>query len=90
MEFKSSFKHFTSVHFREADQKQNPKAVVTALKFYASAMKQRDDDKFLMTAKSVCPSDDDIDVELDVNKTQTTSKADKIVHGLFDNICTFN
>ncbi|KAE9556223.1 hypothetical protein FO519_000562 [Halicephalobus sp. NKZ332] len=56
----------------EVDQKKNPKAVVTALKFYAFALKQSQDDKFMMTAKSVCPSDDDIDLDLDINKADST------------------
>uniref|UniRef100_A0AC35FY36 CRIB domain-containing protein n=1 Tax=Panagrolaimus sp. PS1159 TaxID=55785 RepID=A0AC35FY36_9BILA len=66
----------------EVDQKENPTAVVTALKFYASAMMQNKDDKFLVTAKSVCPSDDDIDVDLNVNKPAATksAQADKIFH----------
>lgn len=63
--FKFYIFHF---YFSETDQKKNPKAVVTALKFYASAMKQSQDDKFMMTAKSVCPSDDDIDLQFDMRK----------------------
>ncbi|KAH7721881.1 CRE-MAX-2 protein [Aphelenchoides avenae] len=51
----------------EADQKKNPTAVVTALKFYASALKQKEDEKFMIT-KSVYPSDDDIDVDLVISR----------------------
>ena len=40
-------------------------------------MKQSQDDKFMMTAKSVCPSDDDIDLELEINKGDSVqSKSD--------------
>ena len=52
----------------EADQKQNPTAVVTALKFYANAvMKQKDANRQspkFMLQQSVTPSDEgDIDEE---------------------------
>uniref|UniRef100_A0A0N4ZAI5 non-specific serine/threonine protein kinase n=1 Tax=Parastrongyloides trichosuri TaxID=131310 RepID=A0A0N4ZAI5_PARTI len=54
----------------EADQKKNPKAVVTALKFYAAAYKGKQEDKFMMT-KSVYPSEDDVEVvELDISSNQ--------------------
>uniref|UniRef100_A0A913HEJ1 non-specific serine/threonine protein kinase n=1 Tax=Strongyloides stercoralis TaxID=6248 RepID=A0A913HEJ1_STRER len=54
----------------EADQKKNPKAVVTALKFYAAAYKGKQEDKFMMT-KSVYPSEDDVEVvELDINNSE--------------------
>lgn len=44
----------------ETDQKQNPRAVVKALNFYAATMlKQADGEKFMITQKSVYPSDDD-------------------------------
>uniref|UniRef100_A0A914EJ06 CRIB domain-containing protein n=1 Tax=Acrobeloides nanus TaxID=290746 RepID=A0A914EJ06_9BILA len=57
----------------EADQKKNPKAVVTALKFYASTLKQDENAKFMIT-KSVYPSDDDIDVDVELNKTNESNK----------------
>uniref|UniRef100_A0A0N5BZI1 non-specific serine/threonine protein kinase n=1 Tax=Strongyloides papillosus TaxID=174720 RepID=A0A0N5BZI1_STREA len=54
----------------EADQKKNPKAVVTALKFYAAAYKGKQEDKFMMT-KSVYPSEDDVEVvELDISSNE--------------------
>uniref|UniRef100_A0A915E033 Non-specific serine/threonine protein kinase n=1 Tax=Ditylenchus dipsaci TaxID=166011 RepID=A0A915E033_9BILA len=66
----------------EADQKKNPKAVVTALKFYASTLKQKQNEKFMIT-KSVYPSDDDIDVDLVIKKCENgtpRSKAEKIAY----------
>jgi hypothetical protein len=42
------------------DQKQNPTAVVDALKFLARLMKQND--KFMITQKSVYPSDEEADL----------------------------
>ena len=54
------------LYFSEADQKKNPSAVVTALKFYASSLKQNDE-KFMIT-KSVYPSDDDIEADLTITK----------------------
>lgn len=36
-------------------------------------MKQSQDDKFMMTAKSVCPSDDDIDLQFDMRKLDFSS-----------------
>uniref|UniRef100_A0AC35U336 Non-specific serine/threonine protein kinase n=1 Tax=Rhabditophanes sp. KR3021 TaxID=114890 RepID=A0AC35U336_9BILA len=69
----------------EADQKKNPKAVVTALKFYAAAFKSKQEDKFMMT-KSVYPSDDDVEVvELDIDspsKPRPQASAKKEVDGL--------
>lgn len=38
-----------------------------ALKFYASALKQKEDEKFMIT-ESVYPSDDDIDVDLVISR----------------------
>ncbi|CAL2033154.1 unnamed protein product [Caenorhabditis brenneri] len=48
-----------------ADQKSNPNAVVTALKFYAQSMKENEKTKF-MTTNSVFTNsdDDDVDVQL--------------------------
>lgn len=48
----------------EADQKKNPSAVVTALKFYAKTVmaQEADKQKFMMT-KSQLPFDDDNDDE---------------------------
>ncbi|VDD85824.1 unnamed protein product [Enterobius vermicularis] len=48
----------------EADQKKNPSAVVTALKFYAKTVMAQDADKqkFMLT-KSQLPSDDDVEEE---------------------------
>lgn len=37
------------------------------MKFYASALKQKEGEKFMIT-KSVYPSDDDIDVDLEISK----------------------
>lgn len=52
--------------------------MVTALKFYASTIKQQEEQKFMIT-KSVYPSDDDIDVDLfiknDENRNSKTGKA---------------
>lgn len=76
----------------EADQKKNPTAVVTALKFYASALKQKEHDKFMIT-KSVYPSDDDIDVDLVIGRfagedggnggglTPRSAKTERLNHG---------
>ncbi|KAI1733057.1 p21-Rho-binding domain-containing protein [Ditylenchus destructor] len=64
----------------EADQKKNPRAVVTALKFYASSLKQKENEKYMIT-KSVYPSDDDIDVDLVIKKHDNGTprpKADKM------------
>ncbi|KAL3095536.1 hypothetical protein niasHT_024362 [Heterodera trifolii] len=48
----------------EADQKKNPGAIVRALKFYAAAVKQRENDKFMYPQKSVYPvSEDDIETD---------------------------
>uniref|UniRef100_A0A0N5AUG0 non-specific serine/threonine protein kinase n=1 Tax=Syphacia muris TaxID=451379 RepID=A0A0N5AUG0_9BILA len=49
----------------EADQKKNPSAVVTALKFYAKTImaQEADKQKFMLT-KSQLPSDDDVDEDL--------------------------
>lgn len=51
----------------EADQKKNPNAVVTALRFYAASMKEKEKTKFMTTTSVYNPSDedcDDIDVQL--------------------------
>ncbi|KHN84264.1 Serine/threonine-protein kinase SMU1 [Toxocara canis] len=46
----------------EADQKKNPSAVVTALKFYAkTVMTQESEKQKFMLTKSQLPSDDDVD-----------------------------
>uniref|UniRef100_A0A915AFV1 non-specific serine/threonine protein kinase n=1 Tax=Parascaris univalens TaxID=6257 RepID=A0A915AFV1_PARUN len=46
----------------EADQKKNPSAVVTALKFYAkTVMAQESEKQKFMLTKSQLPSDDDVD-----------------------------
>lgn len=48
--------------FSEADQKKNPSAVVTALKFYAkTVMAQESEKQKFMLTKSQLPSDDDVD-----------------------------
>uniref|UniRef100_A0A915D2M1 CRIB domain-containing protein n=1 Tax=Ditylenchus dipsaci TaxID=166011 RepID=A0A915D2M1_9BILA len=61
----------------EADQKKNPKAVVTALKFYASTLKQKQNEKFMIT-KSVYPSDDDIDVDLVIKNVKMVLHVPKL------------
>uniref|UniRef100_A0A1I7RH77 non-specific serine/threonine protein kinase n=1 Tax=Bursaphelenchus xylophilus TaxID=6326 RepID=A0A1I7RH77_BURXY len=58
----------------EAEQKQNPDAAVRAIKFYASAMKDNNVDKFMMR-KSVYSSDDD--KELDISKIKKEDVLDK-------------
>ncbi|CTQ86425.1 non-specific serine/threonine protein kinase [Caenorhabditis elegans] len=52
-------------YFSLADQKKDPNAVVTALKFYAQSMKENEKTKF-MTTNSVFTNsdDDDVDVQL--------------------------
>lgn len=49
----------------EADQKKNPSAVVTALKFYAKTVmaQEADKQKFMLT-KSQLPSDDDVEEDM--------------------------
>lgn len=41
------------------DQKQNPAAVVKTLNCLARLIEQNADTKFMITQKSVCPSDDE-------------------------------
>ncbi|CAJ0587182.1 unnamed protein product, partial [Mesorhabditis spiculigera] len=54
-----------------ADQKKNPTAVVTALKFYAASLKEHEQAKF-MTPKSVymASDEDDVDIQLDGQVTE--------------------
>ena len=73
---------FYEKFFSEANQKKNPKAVVTALKFYASTLKQDENAKFMIT-KSVYPSDDDIDVDVELNKTNESNKGIHCYKGLY-------
>ncbi|KRZ60555.1 Serine/threonine-protein kinase PAK 1 [Trichinella nativa] len=48
----------------KADQKKNPRAVVHALKFYATSIKRKQPTKFLIQKDSITQSDDDlIDVD---------------------------
>ncbi|KRZ05350.1 Serine/threonine-protein kinase PAK 1, partial [Trichinella zimbabwensis] len=48
----------------KADQKKNPRAVVHALKFYATSIKRKQPTKFLIQKDSIIQSDDDlIDVD---------------------------
>ncbi|PAV83686.1 hypothetical protein WR25_22113 [Diploscapter pachys] len=55
----------------EADQKKNPTAVVTALKFYAHKLKEQQSDKFMTTTSVYNQSDeDDIDVQLSGQVTE--------------------
>uniref|UniRef100_A0A1I7XDS6 Ras-associating domain-containing protein n=1 Tax=Heterorhabditis bacteriophora TaxID=37862 RepID=A0A1I7XDS6_HETBA len=49
------------IKFSEADQKKNPNAVVTALKFYAASMKEQERAKFMTTNSVYNQSDEDID-----------------------------
>ncbi|CAD6194056.1 unnamed protein product [Caenorhabditis auriculariae] len=58
-----------------ADQKKNPNAVVTALKYYAASMKEHQDEKF-MTTNSVYNNsdDDDVDVQLTGQVTEHLRK----------------
>uniref|UniRef100_A0A8R1HY07 non-specific serine/threonine protein kinase n=1 Tax=Caenorhabditis japonica TaxID=281687 RepID=A0A8R1HY07_CAEJA len=58
-----------------ADQKSNPNAVVTALKFYAQSMKENEKTKF-MTTNSVFTNsdDDDVDVQLTGQVTEHLRK----------------
>ncbi|KAK6030120.1 p21-Rho-binding domain protein, partial [Ostertagia ostertagi] len=52
----------------EADQKKNPNAVVTALRFYAASMKEKEKAKFMTTTSVYNPSDEDCDdVEIQLN-----------------------
>ncbi|KRX63832.1 Serine/threonine-protein kinase PAK 1 [Trichinella sp. T9] len=52
------------VPFSKADQKKNPRAVVHALKFYATSIKRKQPTKFLIQKDSITQSDDDlIDVD---------------------------
>lgn len=48
--------------------------MVTALKFYASALKQNEHQKFMIT-KSVYPSDDDIDVDLVIRQKDDSNNS---------------
>ncbi|KAJ1371621.1 hypothetical protein KIN20_033607 [Parelaphostrongylus tenuis] len=45
----------------EADQKKNPNAVVTALRFYAASMKEKEKAKFMTTTSVYNASDEDSD-----------------------------
>ncbi|CAJ0607525.1 unnamed protein product [Cylicocyclus nassatus] len=52
----------------EADQKKNPNAVVTALRFYAASMKEKEKAKFMTTNSVYNASDEDSDdVEIQLN-----------------------
>ncbi|VDL76430.1 unnamed protein product [Nippostrongylus brasiliensis] len=58
---------YNTVH-SEADQKKNPNAVVTALRFYAASMKEKEKTKFMTTTSVYNPSDEDCDdVEIQLN-----------------------
>ncbi|VDK56170.1 unnamed protein product [Anisakis simplex] len=63
----------------EADQKKNPSAVVTALKFYAkTVMTQESEKQKFMLTKSQLPSDDDIDDEESSNSHPQRTKTDSL------------
>ncbi|CAI5442400.1 unnamed protein product [Caenorhabditis angaria] len=58
-----------------ADQKSNPNAVVTALKFYAQSMKETEKTKFMTTNSVFTNSDDDeVDVQLTGEVTEHLRK----------------
>lgn len=46
-------------HFSVADQKKNPNAVVTALKYYAASLKEQENAKF-MTPNSIYNQSDEV------------------------------
>ncbi|VDN55877.1 unnamed protein product [Dracunculus medinensis] len=63
----------------DADQKNNPSAVVKALKFYAKTMMAQETHKQkFMLPKSQLPSDDDIDDDISENNRIVLTKADDV------------
>lgn len=67
--------------FSEADQKKNPSAVVTALKFYAkTVMTQEADKQKFMITNSQLPYDDENDDEPPPS-SQPATKADDMGNG---------
>ncbi|CAB3404930.1 unnamed protein product [Caenorhabditis bovis] len=57
-----------------ADQKSNPNAVVTAVKFYAASMKEHEKTKFMTTNSVFTNSDDEVDVQLTGQVTEHLRK----------------
>ncbi len=47
-----------------------------ALKFYAATVKAQEAEKFMFTSRSVCPSDDELEVELHVPSGQVLIEED--------------